>query len=443
MDEYQDLNRAEQVILDLISEAGTQTVVGDEDQSIYSFKHAHPEGISEFEKTHPGTHDENLVECRRCPTLVVELANRLIGNNRARASRSLQPGEGKPPGEVIVVQWRTMEDEAAGIAELLRSRIESGEVSPGRVLVLATRRQFGYAIRDALKAAGTPVHSFFNEEALDGNYRKRGESLAAEALTLLTLLADPNDRVALRCWCGFGSDSMRSGAWGRLRTHCEGARISPRDALLALVSGSLKLQNMKDLVVRFGELEGRIASLGSLTGSSLIDSLFPEGEPWSEPVRAGPSPRRDHRRGSLRAEAMLDHLRTGISQPELPTDVDYVRVMSLHKSKGLTADMVVVVGCVEGAIPRIDHDLGVEEKRAMHEEQRRLFYVALTRPTKSLVISNFTELPREFAHRMRIPLIPEKSPVGGTIASTFINELGPSCPQSILGRKLPPVASPC
>ena len=421
------------MILDLISEAGTQTVVGDEDQSIYSFKHAHPEGISEFEKSHPGTHDENLVECRRCPTLVVELANRLIGNNRARASRILQPGEGKPPGEVLVVQWKTMQDEASGIASLLRSRIESGGVEPGQVLVLATRRQFGYAIRDALKAAGTPAHSFFNEEALDGNYRKPGESLAAEALTLLTLLAEPDDRVALRCWCGFGSDSMRSGAWGRLRTHCEGAGISPRDALLALGSGSLKLPNMQDLVVRFGELEGRIASLGSLTGSLLIDFLFPEDEPWSEPIRA--------LAGTIDADRcepkqLLDHLRTGISQPELPTDVDYVRVMSLHKSKGLTAEMVVVVGCVEGAIPRIDHDLGVEDKQAMHEEQRRLFYVALTRPTKSLVISNFMQLPREFAHRMRIPLIWEKSSVGGTIASTFINELGPSCPQSILGTTL-------
>ena len=430
VDEYQDLNRAEQVILDLISEAGTLTVVGDEDQSIYSFKHAHPEGISAFEATHPGTHDENLVECRRCPTLVVELANRLIGNNRARASRRLQPGEGKPPGEVIVVQWRTMEDEAAGIAKMLRSRIGSGEIAPGQVLVLATRRRFGYAIRDALKAADTPAHSFFNEEALDGNSRKPGECLAAEALTLLTLLADPEDRVALRCWCGFGSESLRSGAWGRLRTHCEGNGISPREALLAVGSGSLKVPNTKDLVVRFKELEERLAHLGGLTGPSLIDSLFPKGEPWSEPVRA--------LAGTIDADRcepkdLLDHLRTSISQPELPTDVDYVRVMSLHKSKGLTAEMVVVVGCVEGAIPRIEHDLGIEEQQAMHEEQRRLFYVALTRPTKSLVISNFTQLPREFAHKMRIPLISEKSPVGGTIASTFINELGPSCPQSISG----------
>ena len=59
--------------------------------------------------------------------------------------------------------------------------------------------------------------------------------------------------------------------------------------------------------------------------------------------------------------------------------------MSLHKSKGLTAELVILVGCVEGAIPRIDPDAIPDEQRATKEEQRRLFYVAITRPTKMLV----------------------------------------------------------
>jgi superfamily I DNA/RNA helicase len=78
VDEYQDLNCAEQVLIDLLAEQGTLTVIGDEDQSIYSFKHAHPEGIVTFADGHPGTHDETLDSCRRCPTAVVALANHLI-----------------------------------------------------------------------------------------------------------------------------------------------------------------------------------------------------------------------------------------------------------------------------------------------------------------------------------------------------------------------------
>ena len=58
----------------LLAESAALSIIGDEDQSIYSFKHAHPEGITTFGDSHDGTHDETLDVCRRCPTTVVKLA---------------------------------------------------------------------------------------------------------------------------------------------------------------------------------------------------------------------------------------------------------------------------------------------------------------------------------------------------------------------------------
>lgn len=84
VDEFQDLNRAEQELVYLLAGSASLTVVGDDNQSIYSFKHAHPQGIITFPSEHPNTHDESLAECRRCPQLVVELANTLIANNTER-----------------------------------------------------------------------------------------------------------------------------------------------------------------------------------------------------------------------------------------------------------------------------------------------------------------------------------------------------------------------
>jgi DNA helicase-2/ATP-dependent DNA helicase PcrA len=75
VDEYQDLNKAEQELLDHLSYSGNLAIIGDEDQSIYSFKHAHPEGVSSFHRTHSNTHDEDLADCRRCPTRIVDMAN--------------------------------------------------------------------------------------------------------------------------------------------------------------------------------------------------------------------------------------------------------------------------------------------------------------------------------------------------------------------------------
>ncbi len=228
VDEFQDLNRAEQVLVDLLAEHGSLNVIGDEDQSIYSFKHAHPEGIVAFAVVHPGTHDETLDICRRCPTRVVTLSNSLITHNRTASGRPLQPRQGNGAGNVQIVQWASMDAEAQGIAQYVVHRIEQGDVSAGDVLILAPRRQLGYAVRDSLLEAGVVAHSFFNEQALDGNPKQLDACQAQEMYTLLTLLAEPEDRVALRCWCGFGSDGLGEAGWRRIRATCEETGDSPR-----------------------------------------------------------------------------------------------------------------------------------------------------------------------------------------------------------------------
>jgi superfamily I DNA/RNA helicase len=431
VDEYQDLNRAEQVLLDELAAVGALTVVGDEDQSIYSFKYAHPEGIAEFHHDHPETHDESLDECRRCPQLVVSMANTLIERNSVRTVRVLHPRPSNPDGEVLVVQWPSMHDEAKGIATFIQQRIQADGVEPGRVLVLAPRRQFGYAIRDALNDKHVPAHSFFYEEALDGNPTEQAECTAQEAFTLLTLLARPDDRVALRCWCGFGSTSLRSGAWARVRQHCESTGKSPRSVLEELAAGMLTLAHTAPVVERFRLLQQRLAILDGLQGMDLVDTVFPISGTWAEPIRIVAETFEDDGEPA----SLLDMIQRGITQPELPTDVDYVRVMSLHKSKGLTADLVVVIGCIEGLIPTLPRDATPQEKLRALEEQRRLFYVAITRTRQTLVLSSVTRLPLSDAYRMGAQVR------GGgnhapTIASRFLNELGPSRPPATPGAAI-------
>lgn len=432
VDEYQDLNRAEQVLLDLLAESGHLIIIGDEDQSIYSFKHAHPEGITTFDQTHPGTHDEGLDECRRCPTRVIEMANALISNNPSRAPRLLQPFPTNPSGEVFVLQWRSIEAEAQGIAEFIRTRLRNGQVTPGRVLVLAPRRNLGYMIRDALNNLGISTHSFFHEEALEGDPKKIAGGEAQQAFTLLTMLANPEDRVALRCWCGFGSSSLQSPAWARLREHCETSGESPWVALQRLAAGEIALSRTDGLVTRFRELQEQLTKLHDLRGKDLVNALFLEDRDWTNLIRSLAATIEDD---NFDGETLRETLRVGITQPELPTDVDYVRVMSLHKSKGLTADLVVVVGCIEGLIPLVTGSSIAEQNFAL-EEQRRLFYVAITRTKNILVLSSVTELPRKDAHRMGVKVRGGDATHAKTIASRFLSELGPARPTAVLGDSI-------
>jgi len=431
VDEYQDLNRAEQQLVEFLS-GGSLVVIGDEDQSIYSFKHAHLEGIVEFPATHPATEQAGLDECRRCPHKVVAMANSLIQHNATRSNRQLRPFPGNPVGETFVVQWPSMQDEAEGIAQFIKARADADALIPGNVLVLAPRREFGYMVRDALVAAGVSAHSFFSEELLDGDPKDLESSRAQQALSLLILLGDPEDRVALRCWCGFGNNSLADGAWARLRAHCEATGDTPRQALEKLVAGTVTIPYSGHLVTRFNALVTEVARVQQLRGQALVDAVLPAQEEWAAPLVEIAGGLLDE---DFDAAALADAIRRNISQPEMPTNVDYVRVMSLHKSKGLTADVVVVCGCLDGLIPTVSDDATPAEQQRSIEEQRRLFYVAITRTRKTLVLSSVTGIPTAVAFRMRART---NRTVGGfaqTVTSSFVHELGPECPAAITGEQ--------
>lgn len=117
VDEYQDLNRAEQEIIDLLSRQGSTAIVGDSDQSIYRFfRYANPDGIDDYSVRHPGTSDQSLIECRRCPKRVVEVANQVITNNYPSGSpRRLTANSNNPEGAIHIVQWTDTVSEAKDI----------------------------------------------------------------------------------------------------------------------------------------------------------------------------------------------------------------------------------------------------------------------------------------------------------------------------------------
>jgi DNA helicase-2/ATP-dependent DNA helicase PcrA len=191
------------------------------------------------------------------------------------------------------------------------------------------------------------------------------------------------------------------------------------------------IPNTSQLIDRFRELQSRLQELEALRGQHLIDAIFPE-EDWAADLREYAQA---DEQTDCDAPGLLERLKTKIIQPELPTDVQYVRVMSLHKSKGLTADMVIVLGCIAGMIPSvIPQDAGPSEQQRFIEEQRRLFFVAITRTRHTLVLSSVSSLPRDMAYRMRVPVAGGAGAYARTRASMFIADLGPSAPRPTDGQ---------
>jgi DNA helicase II / ATP-dependent DNA helicase PcrA len=425
IDEYQDLNRAEQELLDLLAANGDTAVVGDVDQSIYRFRHANPEGIEEYADAHPHTHDENLDECRRCPKRVVAIADRLIRQNHpGEPDPRLRPMPANPEGEVHIVQWPSIDEEVAGLGDYVTWLIHQRNYAPGEILVLTPRRRIGYRIRDRIAAAGDPVHSFYHEEALQ-------DDEAQCAFALLRLLTNNQDRVALRWWLGHGADTEKVGPYRRLREHCEATGQSPWQALTALAGGELQLPQTGTLVERFNELTEQLVELGNKEPNEIVDILLPDGSDATQILREAALLALP---GCENTGELFRALRRTVTQPEMPEKGNFVRIMSLHKSKGLTSRAVIVAGCIRGLIPFEDRDETEQEQAAILLEQRRLFYVAITRCTEILILSSALRLQRNFAFAIGARVQGWWNPAK-TIASQFLAELGPAAPAARLGSE--------
>jgi DNA helicase-2/ATP-dependent DNA helicase PcrA len=245
------------------------------------------------------------------------------------------------------------------------------------------------------------------------------------------LLLDPGDRPSLRYWLGEHKQDCRNRPYRRLREHCEQSGQSPSAALQDIAVGTLKITHTGSLVARFNELNQRLTALMTLDIPALIDTLFPDGNPETASVRqtallVAPTVNS--------TKEFLDELRAVITQPELPgSQGNSVRIMSLYKSKGLTARLVIIAGCVAGILPSVDtHDPPLEQER-QRQEQRRLFYVGITRSTETLVLNSSIRMPLAMAHTMRMPLLARQGGDAILQASPLMSELGLSAPVVILG----------
>jgi superfamily I DNA/RNA helicase len=260
-------------------------------------------------------------------------------------------------------------------------------------------------------------------------------------MTLLTLAADPDDAVAWRCWCGFGSPSLRAGAWSRLTKWADDLGLTVVQALLRLSEmDESPFAHSADLKECYLEAQERLAVLAPLKGEESLDTLAPAGTDWADGLRllAGEV---DPEWG---ATELRNRMIASATQPEVPTHPDFVRVMSLHKSKGLTARVVVVAGLLDGFVPTskvFNEKVPAAERERTLRESRRLFYVAVTRATDTLVLSSCALIEAKVAYGMGLSVgkvfkDKQGNLLANTRASQFVAELGPELPAAIRGHEL-------
>lgn len=426
IDEYQDLNRAEQDVLRLLGQNSSMCVIGDDDQSIYSFKHAHPEGIRVWGHPDP-TEEHAIAECRRCPTAIVRMANTLISRNPGRPGEAMVERPENGQGEVVVRQYPTVEDEAAAVAEKISELIETG-VQPREIIVLAQRKTFANPIYRRLLEEGIPTKSYYAESSLD--------SLEAqERLALLKLFLNNEDKVALRWLLGFGHQRWRKTQYARILEHTRQTGQSQWATLVALADGGLVIPHVRQLVERFEEIRAQLDELENADGFDGFLELWLQDNEETRLLADEVSYVLDD--VETPAE-LLDKLIENITRPDVPMEVAEVRVMSLHKSKGLSAPFVFVVGCVEGLLPgQLRPPATQAERDAKIQEDRRLFYVGITRAKAQLpdrpgylALSYARGMLSADAHRSNITPVRVQGGIAELRPSRFLAEMNPHIPHA-------------
>jgi DNA helicase-2/ATP-dependent DNA helicase PcrA len=394
VDEYQDLNAADIRFVRSLARLDVRVIaIGDDDQSIYGWRFADPAGILRFCDEFTPSHDYSLSVSRRCGRQILQAANELIASAPGRsAKRSLTTGPEAPEGMFAYVRFTNNRTEAAAAAAIAAARVRAG-VEPRDILVLVRSQadRWRSELQPAFESVGLQLAS------VDWVTDAIADPVLRAVIALARLLDDPEDSLA---WWAL-TEGLTPQVGPAFTDYIYDGRLQGErwgKALLRLSQAEFPGLS-RATAARVAETIAAVtARLGTLTGDLKAWSEENPDAPWSDWLFA------ELDDSDWRAALIGDDLGEDAEKllrlvgPAVPLDAGLrgflnqlepvgkdlateeaggVRLMSISKSKGLTADTALILGVEEGLIP-----LG---RATDLDEERRLLYVAMTRAQRVCV----------------------------------------------------------
>jgi len=403
VDESQDSNDAQYRLLRaLAGPAGNFTCVGDDDQSIYAWRGANPENLALLAQDYPQLQVIKLEQNYRCPNRVLRAANALIAHNPHTHLKTLWSANADG-ARIRVWECSDAAHEAEKVAAEIQFLAQKASAPWSDFCVLFRGNHQSRALEKALQLLRLPYHLSGGTAFLD-----RGE--VKDALAWLRLIANPNDDAAFLRAVQSPRREVGATTLEKLAELAQAAQLplaraaesisllkqlAPRaanglsmfcDVVRALRAEAEHLAPA-ELVRRLNERSGLIAMLRAQckndTHFALRRSNLDELADWFDGPR-GAAP------GDLAAAlALLAHADKGDAGNQ-------VRLMSLHAAKGLEFRYVFIVGLDDATLP---HETSIEEGRI--DEERRLFYVGITRAKEQLWLS-YARQAQRWGNKLRL-----------------------------------------
>lgn len=392
VDEFQDTNKVQYQLIKLLAEPRRNLlVVGDDDQSIYSFRGAKVSTIINFDRDFPGTKTIILDQNYRSTRSILRAANAVISRNRDRKEKNLwtSDADGEP---ISLFVGEDEGDEADFIAQSIADYAAKSSLPYSAIAVFYRTNAQSRAIEDALVAAGIPYRIF-------GGLKFYDRKEVKDVISYLRILINPFDTQSLLRVINTPPRGIGSSAVAQLESYAKAQGISMIDAARAVGSQSKAIARFVELydhlherassmplsaliqeVIESSGYRARLESIGDDEAQSRIENLVELQAVASQYNLAGDSP--------LETIAVFLDRAALSSSADLPQEdsqqsAGTVSLTTLHLAKGLEFPIVFLTGVEEGLIP---HYRSLEDSDAI-EEERRLCYVGITRAMKKLFLT--------------------------------------------------------
>jgi len=390
VDEYQDTNVVQYLWLRLLAQSHHNICcVGDDDQSIYSWRGAEVENILRFEKDFPGAKIVRLESNYRSTEQILGAAAGLIAHNEGRLGKTLRSGRNDAIGDKVevIALWDSEEE-----ARMVGARIEALRREGHKLAEIAVLVRAGFqtrAFEERLITLGIPYR-------IVGGQRFYERQEIRDAIAYLRLIVQPADDLAFERIVNLPRRGVGDAAMRSLFTYSRAQGVPLMLATERLIAtGELRgrvrdnlaelLQNFigwRDLLQR----EGHVVTAATMLDESGYTAMWKADKSPEAPGRL------DNLKELVRAladfetlAAFLDHVSL-VMENEESTETDRVSLMTLHGAKGLEFDSVFLPGWEEGLFPS---QRSMEENGLKGlEEERRLAYVGLTRARLRAIISH-------------------------------------------------------
>lgn len=398
VDEYQDTNRIQYLIVRKLADAHRNLcVVGDEDQSIYSWRGADINNILDFEKDFKEAKVVKLEQNYRSTQTIIGAATHVIRNNSQRKDKTLFTEN--PKGDPIIVREEGNEyDEARFVVGEIASTMNTGEIAANEIAIFYRTNAQSRVFEEQFRARNIPYR-------IVGGVKFYERMEVKDILGYMKIILNPTDDVAFKRIVNVPARGIGKTTIDRLEEFATSKDVSMLEGTAFAVDqrefnagATSKLRGFLNLI---DDLRGRAKSVplpdlyhAILDGTGYVQRLKEEDTPEAEArienleeldnaITKFAQERGDE--GTL--QAFLEEMSLVSDQDELEGEADRsVTMMTLHISKGLEYPMVFVVGMEDGLFPSSRSIDDSNDPNAI-EEERRLCYVGMTRAEKKLFLT--------------------------------------------------------